>query len=250
MTLRRPITALLLVSLIALAGAAALDLLEPAWAVDTDPVNLGSDGLTLELRLYQWNGSDWQLADDMGISVTALGDGDYLFEGLPTATGDARYKLIVAEAATPAVALAAYTYGARPGERITWRGAITLPAAPRLFKVGDTAGSVSLTIESGLPATISDGATTATARLYAVETSTVVFTGRAATISGVVWHEPTASWGATLSYTIADGDFDTPGLHRAEFEICYLGDPEECHTLPAGDLLELHVRDVLGGPSP
>jgi hypothetical protein len=236
------------VSLLALAGYCLLDQLPAAWAIDSDPTNLGAEGLTLDLRLYQWDGVEWAPVDSSGVTPVELGDGDYLFTGLPLATGLERYRLIVATAGDPASGLREYVYGARPGERITWRGAIALPDQPRLFKVGDTAGSVSLTIESGLPSTIGDGATTATARLLAIPTSTVVFTGRAATISGVVFHQPTASWGATLSYDVAALDFAVAGLHRAEFLVCYLGDPEECHTLPADNILELHVRDQLGGP--
>ncbi len=251
MHLPRPTAALLIVSLVALAGYALLDLVEPALAIDSDPVNLGAEGLALELRLHHWDGTEWAEVDSSGIVTAEIADGDYLFTGLPSATGAERYKLIVATAAAPAVGLAAYVYGARPGETIVWHpSAIAQPPAPSLWKVGDTAGSVQLTVRYGLPATVGDGATTATARLYDTVEGEVVFTGRAATITGVTFDEVTASWGATFAYAVAAGDFDSAGLHRAEFTVCYLGAAEDCHTLPANDVLELHVRDLLGGSVP
>ena len=44
----------------------------PAAAVDTDPTNLGSEGLAFTLRLYHWTGAAWSEVSAAGVSAGGM----------------------------------------------------------------------------------------------------------------------------------------------------------------------------------
>jgi hypothetical protein len=201
------------------------------------PVNLGQTGLTLQPRLWKWNGSAWSLASGSGIAVSDLGTGEYVFSGLPTAAGEERYELVVTAAAEPALGLASYSYGARPGQRIVWRSQIESGSSPRLFKRNDTHGAIALKILAGLPADIETSAITFA--LWNPVTGTAVFAGRPAQVADVVQDAASGTWGATLIYDLALSDLATAGKYLGEFTVCY--SPGQCHTLPPDNSLELRV---------
>lgn len=201
------------------------------------PVNLGQAGLTLQPRLWKWDGSAWSQAAIGGITVSDLGTGEYVVSGLPTATGEERYELVVAAAADPELGLASYGYGARPGQRIVWRSQIDTASSPRFFKRNDTHGAIALRVLSGLPAEIASA--TITFALWSPTTGTALFSGRPAQVADVVEDMASGSWGATLVYDLAPGDLAAAGKLKGEFTVCY--SPGECHTLPPDNSLELQV---------
>ncbi len=221
--------------LVALCAAVALA--GPAAAEVSLPVNLGVTGLSLQARLWRWDGSAWAQASPSGITTVDLGTGEYLATGLPTATGSDRYELVLAAAGDPAQGLATYSWGARPAQRIVWRSQIDSASSPRAFKRHDTHGSVALRILSGLPADIESAEVTFT--LWNPATGAAVFAGRAAQVAEVVEDMASGSWGATLVYDLAPGDLATAGRYLGEFTVCY--SPGQCHTLPNDNSLELRV---------
>lgn len=215
-----------------------------AHAVTTDPIPLGAEGLSLELSLLAWDGATWEdaAAELAESTIEDVGGGWYVISGLPLAAGVERYALSVATAADPDVALAHYTYGAHPGTRITWRQELELPAQPLTFKVGDSYGSISVTVLRRLPAAACEVATVATFYAWSIDTGAAAFNG-AAEISDCALDSTTGTYGATLTYDLADGDTDTAGRYRGEFTLCY--SETSCHTLPSDNRLEWRVLEAL-----
>lgn len=210
----------------------------PAAAEEVSlPVNLGAPGLSLQLRLWHWDGAAWAPASTSGVTVSDLGTGEYVVAGLPAALGTDRYELVLAAAGDPAQGLATYSYGARPAQRIVWRSQIESASSPRLFKRHDTHGAVELKVLSGLPADVATAMVTFT--LWNPATGTALFAGRPAQVADVVEDMASGSWGATLVYPLAAGDLATAGRYLGEFTICYA--PGECHTLPSDNSLEIRV---------
>lgn len=233
---RLVVAAVLGIAVLALAWLYA----EPAHADEvTPPVNLGSAGLTLDLRLWHYTAGAWSAASTSGITCTDLDTGEYVCEGLPTATGSERYTLLLAADTDPEAALAEYAYGAVPGQQLVWRQEIVLPSTPLVFKQHDTYGTLSLDVTRGLPSAACDGDTTATVAVWDVGGEAALFSGRAATITNCVTDVPTGTKGARLSYDWAAGGLETAGDRQAEFTICYSVD--SCHTLPANNKLAFRV---------
>lgn len=217
----------------------------PAAAFTTPPVNLGAAGLTLELRLWQYDGSTWAAASTAGLSVDDLTTGEYTVDGLPTATGDERYLLVVASAADEASALAEYTYGAVPGQRIVWRQEVELPPQPLTFKRNDTYGSVSVVIRRRLPAAACEPETTVVFTLINQATSVVAVDAATAELSDCELDATTSTYGATLTYDWQAGDLAAAGSYLGEFTVCYA--VGSCHTLPADNRLLLRVLPDFDG---
>ena len=217
----------------------------PARGEAAPPVNLGAPGLTLQVRLYRFTAATgWQLADASAVTLTDLGSGDYLADGLPDAAGDERYRLLLAEAGELTRALAGYTYGAPPQQRIVWRQVLE-PTPVTLRKRGDTHGALSLQVRSGLPASIADPATTVTFTLWSTATRAAVFTGRPAAASNVVLDATSGTHGATLAYDLSAGDLDTAGVYLGEFTVTF---PDgSVLTLPATDQLRVRVVQDFDG---
>lgn len=213
----------------------------PAAAKTTPPVNLCDAGLTVELRLWEWDGSSWSSAATAGATVTDLGTGEYYVSDLPDATGETIYQLWISSDEVPEIALASFTWAKEPAAQLVWRADLDRPA-PLVFKEGDTFGSIQLTVLSGLPSEIGDVGTTATFTLYDPSAGAPIFSDQAATIANVVLEAETNTWGADLIYDLEAGDLDTPGDLIGEFTVCY---GAECHTLPADDTLEITVLPSL-----
>lgn len=226
-------------------------LVAPLAAVESDPVNLGAEGLSLSLRLQKWSESpecvddgSWcdEAVDDL--DVYDLGDGSYTVDGLPLATGTDRYLLTVALASDPDRALQSYSYGATPGTRTVWREEIDLPGSPLTFKVGDDAGSISLVVLRRLPAAVCEPETTATFTLAPAGGGAAVIDEAAAVLSDCEYDATTDSYGVTATYDLESGDLDTAGRYLGEFTLTY--DGGEVQTLPAGNTLTVTVVKRLG----
>jgi hypothetical protein len=216
-----------------------------AWAQVAPPVNLGAAGLTVQARLWLWDGTSWEAASVDGLTITDLGTGEYTVAGLPTATGDERYTLQLATAAAPAAALAEYTYGAVPGQRIVWRQELELPPQPLTFKRHDTYGSVSVVIRRRLPAAACEPETTVAFTLINQATSAVAVDAATAELSNCELDATTSTYGATLTYDWQAGDLAAAGSYLGEFTVCYA--VGSCHTLPADNRLLLRVLPDFDG---
>lgn len=222
---------------------AFLLLAAPLAAVTTPPVNLCDAGLTVELRLWEWDGDSWETASTAGAVVTDLGTGEYYVSGLPDATGDTVYQLWISSDEVPELAMASYTWRKpAPSQQLVWRADLQRPA-PLVFKEGDTFGSIQLTVLSGLPEEIGEVATTATFTLYDPAEASAVISDSVASVANVVLEGETNTWGADLIYDLEAGDLDSPGELVGEFTVCY--SPSECHTLPSDDTLVVTVLPSL-----
>ncbi len=236
-----------LATLLAVATAAV------AVAAESPPVNLGAEGLALEVRVLRTDdASAWVEIDPGAAAVVDLGDGDYYVDALPDATLSERYFVALTPMANPAEALATYFYGAKPGQRIVWRHDVVVPARPRTFVQFDTYGSIELEIRSGLPAEIGDPSTTATFQLYDPASDVVLFTQRAAEIANVTLDPTSGSWGASLVYDLraklcsphcTPGDLDVAGTFTGTFRVCYVS-LVSCHTLPVNPPLTIDVLEA------
>lgn len=215
-------------------------------AVSTPPINLGATDLDLELRLWLYDGSTWEAASVGDLTVEDLATGEYTVLGLPTATGSERYSLHIATEADPDVALASYSYGATPGQRIVWRQELVLPSQPTTFKVGDSYGAVQLQVVRRLPAAACEAETTLTFALYSLATGAAIFSEREAEISDCELDSTTSTYGALLTYDLESGDTATAGEFLGEFRICY--SPTSCHTLPADNRLAVTITPAWGVP--
>lgn len=212
----------------------------PVAAEITPPVNLGASGMTLSLRLWKWtDAAGWTAESVAGLTIADLTTGEYTVDGLPSATDSDRYSLIVAETASPAVGLAAYHYGASPGQRIVWQTVTDPSDSPLTFKQDDTHGSITLVIQSGLVSDIGDPSTTLTFSMWGVSSGAAVFTTRASVISNVALDALTGTYSALFTYDLQTGDMATPGSFLGEFKITY---PDTTVlTLPSNNQLRIKV---------
>jgi hypothetical protein len=225
-----------------LAGAAA----SAARAIESDPVPLGSEGLSLTVRLRQWteDTGTWADVSAAAVDVVDEGDGEYSLADLPAATGADRYAVTLALSSDPDRGLYTYSYGALPGTRTVWREEIDLPGSPLTFKVGDTAGSISLVVLRRLPAEVCDGGTAATFTLAPAGGGAAVVDEAAAVITDCELDATTGTYGATLTYDLETGDLATAGRYLGQFTVTY--DGGEVQTLPAGNTLQVTVVKRLG----
>jgi hypothetical protein len=210
------------------------------------PINLGQTGLTLAVRLYfQAAGAAPVNQSVVGVTVPEIGStGDYYIAGLADPEAGVTAVAVIYEAASPALALYTFSYGAGvPAASIVWRHAVQ-PAAPtQRIVAGDTYGSLSLVVTEGLPEEIEDAAVTFT--LFDVGLGTVLIEDEAAAISNVTEDGGGNGYGCTLTYTIQDGDTDTPGSCRGRFSITYPGGMG-VQTVPADDSMRVEVVEGYG----
>ena len=218
----------------------------PLAAEITPPVNLGASGMTLSLRLWKWTeAGGWAAQSVVGLTAADLPTGEYTVYDLPTATDAARSALFVAESASPAVGLAAYHYGASPGQRIVWRHLVDLGEIPLIFKQHDTHGAINLDITSGLVEDIGDPSTTVAFALWNPTSGAVVFSGRAGTISNVALDASSGTYTATFSYDLQATDLDNAGVFFGEFTVTF---PDATKlTLPANNTLRITVTEDFDG---
>lgn len=234
-------------ALFAFALVACLVFAAPALAAETSwPVALGESGLSLSLRLYLFHpSSGWASASAAGITTTDLGDGEYVFGNLPTATAEQRYALYVARAADPELTIARYWWGEAWGRSPIAPPRSLLPAAPLVFKLNDTAGEIALTVQSGLSASVADPTTTATFSLVSATSGAAVFTGRPARITATFEHVATGTYGATFVYDLEDGGPATAGSYLGEFVLTLPDDRR--FALPADNRLAVRFNAPLDG---
>lgn len=228
-------------------GALLLACALPAAAIESDPVNLGTAGLTLSVSLLQYDedAGTWATASADDVTIVDEGVGLYSLADLPAATGTDRYSATLALASDPTRGLATYVYGAQPGTRLVWQQEITLPSQPVVFKQGDTFGSISMVVLRNLPEEACEPETAVTFSAENAQTRVALFTDRAATISDCEEDVTTGSYGLTATYDLQAGDTETVAKYIGEFTICY--DGGECHTLPANNILRFEVVRAIGG---
>lgn len=223
----------------------ALLLVVPCAATMTSsPVDLGTAGLSVTVGLRRWQESAptaWPTVSNAGVTVNDLGAGLYSVSGLPLATGTDRYSVRLSAGG---VGLASYAYGAQPGVRLVWQEEVTLPAQPTTFRRGDTFGSLAMTVRRGLPAAACAPETTATFTTANAVTGAVLFSNRAAIVSGCALDGTTSSYGLVATYDIQSGDLATVGKYVGTFKVCY--SPSSCQTLPSINALRFEVVKALG----
>lgn len=218
----------------------------PLGATSTSsPVDLGAAGLDVDVTLLRWQESApdaWPEVSATGVTVNDLGGGLYTVSGLPLATGLTRYAVRLSAGG---VGLFTYAYGAQPGVRLVWQQELALPAAPTVFKQGDTAGSIALHVLRRLPAAACEPEAELTITAANATTGVALFTDRAATISNCTLDATTGTYGALFTYDLQAGDTAAVAKYAAEFRICY--SPSSCQTLPSDGRLRFEVVRRLGG---
>ena len=128
-----------------------------------------------------------------------------------------------------------------PGERIVYQLVSSIPTQPRIFKRGDTHGSITLVVTQGLPSTISDLATTAVFGMRPLNSSTATLTLRPSVISNVTDHAASGTKGATFEYVIEATTLATSGRYLGEFTITFPDATKQ--TVPTDDSLTFLVKE-------
>jgi hypothetical protein len=210
---------------------ALLLLAAPLGAAQTTPaVHLGAEGLDLELSLLlvEVGASEaGELAVD-DVQVIEIGEGAYMFAGLPDAGGTDRITFSVASSNDPLRPLYSYTYGAEPGTSVIFRSEVSAVTGSTLVE-DDTFGTVQVVVRSGLPEVIGDPSTTVTFTAANADSGAAVVTARPATISNVVQDVATGSWGCTLAYQVEAALTANPATLSANFVIAF---PSGCASPP------------------
>ncbi|HEY3492595.1 MAG TPA: hypothetical protein VGK43_06560 [Solirubrobacterales bacterium] len=206
------------------------------------PINLGTSGLTLGVRVYFQEAGEAPEAQGVGgVTVNEIGvTADYYLEGLPEPEQGVKAWAILYLPAAPAEALYTIEYGSVPGSSLVWRHEVQLASPTQFLVEGDTFGSLALVIVAGLPEEIGDGGTAATFSLWNVATQALAINAEPATISNVTEDGGGNGYGCTLTYTIQAGDTDTPGAFRGRFSIDYVGSLG-IQTVPADDSMRVEI---------
>jgi hypothetical protein len=192
-------------------------------------VPLGATGLDINVTIRLLEYGEIVESDESSASVviTDHADGSYGFSGLPDATGRDRYVLLAATSDNPTQHLFRYEWGAESGTSIVYETVdASVPQEP--IVQGDTFGTVSYVVLSGLPSNI--GSATATFTAINARTKTAIVSDRPAVISLVTLDATTNTHGATFTYDLESTFTTNPVSYSAEFTIIVPGG--EQITLP------------------
>lgn len=214
-----------------------------ARAEVSSPFNLGAAGLSLQVRIWKQPAATPGVPVAQSVSGVVIGDigsGDYILTGLPDAAGRDRYTAVVTTTEEPTRALNTYTYGARPGVAVVFKQEVSAVTGTTIVQ-GDTFGTVSVVVRTGLPSGIASA--TATFYMTNASTGTALVSARPATISNVLLDATTSTYGCTLTYQLESAASATVGTYLAEFRITMVGGA--ILTLPMPQPLRLSVRAKL-----
>lgn len=191
-------------------------------AAPPPPVNLGATGLAPAIYLHHYTeaSGQWTEVDPSAVTVTDIGNGYYQLDDLPAASGTDRYRVGVYLTGDPARELAQTTYGALPGSQVLWVPRIDAPEPHRFF-VGDSSGTIGLTVRSGLPEAVTDPGTTVTLDLVPETTGAALLTDAPAQVAAWVEDANTGTYGATLVHALQAGELTTAGRYLAYFTLVF-----------------------------
>jgi hypothetical protein len=208
----------------------------PLGAAQTTPaVGLGAEGLDLELSLLlvEVGAVTAEVLPVDDVVTVEIGNGHYMFAGLPDAGGTDRITFSVASANDPLRPLYTYVYGAEPGTSVVFRVEGSIPTTGSTVVQDQTFGTVQYQVRSGLPANVGSGTVTFSAAN--ANTGVAVVSSRPAIISNIVEDVATGSWGAMLTYQIEAALTAAPATLSAEFWI----------TMPGGSKLPVPLQTPL-----